>query len=96
MKIEIHSSCEVEYFVETHLCKLCYLLDLCWTSAADARPVNCKSNVVPLATTRTNGPWTHTSDDSYIYQLSLLLATAVVSFLVHHLGPQKKLSVTIV
>ena len=25
-------------------------------------------------------PWTHTSDDSYIYQLSLVLATATVSF----------------
>ena len=24
--------------------------------------------------------WTHTSDDSYIYQLSLVLATATVSF----------------
>ena len=23
IKIEIHSSCEIEYFVETHLCKLC-------------------------------------------------------------------------
>ena len=41
--------------------------------AADARPINCKSNVVPLSVTRTNGPWTHTSDDSYIYQLSLVL-----------------------
>ena len=43
------------------------------SSAADARPINCKSNVVPLAIiTRTNGPWTHTSDDgSYIYQLHL-------------------------
>ena len=25
-------------------------------------------------------PWTHTSDDSYIYQLSLVVATATVSF----------------
>ena len=25
-------------------------------------------------------PWAHTSDDSYIYQLSLVLATATVSF----------------
>ena len=47
--------------------------------AADARPINCKSNVVPLAITRTNGPWTHTSDHSYIYQLSLVLATATIS-----------------
>ena len=50
------------------------------SSAADARPINCKSNVVPLAITRTNGPWTHTSDDSHIYQLSLVLATATMSF----------------
>ena len=26
IKIEIHSSCEIEYFVETHLCKLCVIL----------------------------------------------------------------------
>ena len=26
-------------------------------------------------------PWTHTSDDSYIYQLSLVVATATVSSL---------------
>ena len=52
------------------------------SSAADARPINCKSNVVPLAITRTNGPWTHTSDDSYnIYQLSLVLATATISYI---------------
>ena len=25
-KIKIHSSCEIEYFVETHLCKLCVIL----------------------------------------------------------------------
>ena len=31
--------------------------------------------------TRTFRPWTHTSDDSYIYQLSLVVATATVSFL---------------
>ena len=35
---------------------------------------------VPLAITPTFSPWTHTSDDSYIYQLSLVLATATVSF----------------
>ena len=29
----------------------------------------------------TFSPWAHTSDDSYIYQLSLVLATATVSFL---------------
>ena len=34
---------------------------------------------VPLAITPTFSPWTHTSDDSYIYQLSLVLATAIVS-----------------
>ena len=26
IKIKIHSSCEIEYFVETHLCKLCVIL----------------------------------------------------------------------
>ena len=30
--------------------------------------------------TPTFSPWTHTSNDSYIYQLSLVLATATVSF----------------
>ena len=25
-------------------------------------------------------PWTHTSDNSYMYQLSLVVATATVSF----------------
>ena len=34
---------------------------------------------VPLAITPTFRPCTHTSDDSYIYQLSLVLATATVS-----------------
>ena len=37
---------------------------------------------VPVAITPTFSPWTHTSDDSYIYQLSLVLATAIVSFMV--------------
>ena len=49
------------------------------SSAADARIINCKSNVLPLAITRTNGPWTHTYDDSYIYQLPLVLVTATIS-----------------
>ena len=35
---------------------------------------------MPLAITPTFSPWTHTSDDSYIYQPSLVLATAIVSF----------------
>ena len=26
IKIKIHSGCEIEYFVETHLCKLCVIL----------------------------------------------------------------------
>ena len=29
---------------------------------------------------RTFRPWTHTSDDSYMYELSLVAATAAVSF----------------
>ena len=28
IKITMHSSCEIEYFVETHLCKLCAILRL--------------------------------------------------------------------
>ena len=36
---------------------------------------------VPLAIAPTFSPWTHTSHDSYIYQLSLVLATATVSLL---------------
>ena len=35
---------------------------------------------VPLAITPTFRPCTHTSDDSYMYQLSLVVATATVSF----------------
>ena len=35
---------------------------------------------VPLAIPPTFSPWTHTSDDNYIYQLSLVLATATVSY----------------
>ena len=35
---------------------------------------------VSLAITPTFSPWTHTSDDSYIYQLSLVLATPIVSY----------------
>ena len=27
LKIKIHFSCEIEYFVETHLCKLCVILE---------------------------------------------------------------------
>ena len=30
--------------------------------------------------TRTNGPWPHTSDDSYMYKLSLVVAIASISF----------------
>ena len=33
-----------------------------------------------LAITPTFRPWTHTSDDSYFYQLSLVVATATVSY----------------
>ena len=29
IKVNIHSSCEIEYLVETHLCKLCVILRLC-------------------------------------------------------------------
>ena len=33
--------------------------------------------------TRTSRTWTHTSDDRYIYQLSLVVATATVSFCIY-------------
>ena len=57
-------------------------------SAADARsnrlqqknPTGSLTPAVPLAITPTFRPCTHTSDDSYIYQLSLVVATATVSF----------------
>ena len=35
---------------------------------------------MPLAITTTFSPWTHTSDDSYNYQLSLALGTSTVSY----------------
>ena len=38
---------------------------------------------MPLAITPTFSPWTRTSDDSYIYQLLLVLATATVSLRIH-------------
>ena len=34
----------------------------------------------PSQSHQRSAPWTHTSDDSYIYQLSLVLATATVSY----------------
>ena len=43
-------------------------------------PTGSLAPAVPVAITPTFSPWTHTSDDSYIYQLSLVLATAIVSF----------------
>ena len=43
---------------------------------------------VPLAITPTFNPWTHTSDDSYIYQLSLVLATATVSLWKYPFSPR--------
>ena len=55
--------------------------------AADARqksiakksPTGPLPLAVSLAITPTFRPWTHTSDDSYIYQLPLVVATATVS-----------------
>ena len=52
-------------------------LRLCWAK----RHIGSIPPGVPLAITRTNGPWTHTSGDSYIYQLSPVLATSIVSIL---------------
>ena len=36
----------------------------------------------PIMRAPTFSPWAHTSDDSYIYQLSLVLATASVSYII--------------
>ena len=44
-------------------------------------PTGSLAPAVPVAITPTFSPWTHTSDDSYIYQQSLVLATAIVSLL---------------
>ena len=46
---------------------------------AKKSPTGSLPPAVPLAITPTFRPWTHTSDDSYIYQLSLVVAKATVS-----------------
>ena len=43
-------------------------------------PTGSPSPAVHLEMTRTNGPWTHTSDDSYMHQLSLVVAIASIYF----------------
>ena len=48
---------------------------------AKKSPTGSLPPAVSLAITPTFRPWTHTSDDSDIYQLSLVVATATVSFL---------------
>ena len=48
-------------------------------SIAKKSPTVSVPPAAPLAITPTFRPWTHTSDDSYIYQLSLVVATATVS-----------------
>ena len=50
-------------------------------SMANKSPTGSLPPEVPLAITPTSRPWTHTSHDSYFYQLSLVLATATVYFL---------------
>ena len=47
---------------------------------AKKSPTGSLPPAVPLAITPTFRPWTHTSDDSYFYQLSLVVATATLSF----------------
>ena len=49
-------------------------------SIAKKSPTGSLPPAVPLAITPTFRPWTHTSDDSYIYQLSLVVATATASY----------------
>ena len=65
--------------------------------------INCNERVLPAllhlrcpsqSHQPTFSPWTHTSDDSYIYQLSLVLATATVSYVItvlsqHHAFPRQ-------
>ena len=51
------------------------------TSIAKKSTTGSLPPAVPLAITPTFSPSTHTSDDSYIYQLSLVLVTATLSFL---------------
>ena len=51
-------------------------------SIARKSPTGSLPPAVPLAITPTFSPWTHTSDDSYMYQLSLVVATATVYILV--------------
>ena len=43
------------------------------------RPRNSCIAICLFVSARTFRPWTHTSDDSYIYKLSLVVATATVS-----------------
>ena len=50
-------------------------------STAKKSPTGSLPPAVPLAITPTFRPWTHTSDDSYINQLSLVVVTATVSFM---------------
>ena len=56
-------------------------------AARSCDQINCKKRVLPALFHKrcpsqpTFSPWVHTSDDSYIYQLSLVLATATVSFI---------------
>ena len=47
---------------------------------AKKSPTGSLPPAVPLAITPTFRPWTHTSDDSYFYQLSLVVAPATESF----------------
>ena len=50
-----------------------------WCVAKKKRYIQRTPPPVPLAITPTFRPWTHTSDDSYMYQLSLVVATATAS-----------------
>ena len=49
-------------------------------SIAKKSPTGSLPPAGPLAITATFRPWTHTSDDSYMYQLSLVVATATVYY----------------
>ena len=49
-------------------------------SIAKKRTTGSLPPAVPLAITPTFSPWTHTSDDSYIYQLSLVVSDSYCIF----------------
>ena len=50
IKIKIHSSCEIEYFVETHICKLCVIHDQDEKACAGGRGAGGGGGKTPVTT----------------------------------------------